>query len=231
MKRASIICLTLVLAVMAGVVMYVSIADAEEYTTIRPGGRGGTWEFFLPLMYTDSATIKGQGGSSVDINSDWSMGFGFGYNINDNIQVNGLFSWAYRSYDATVVQSNGAPKRYSNYMDTATIGLNGVYYFMNGNFSPFVSAGLGYTFVDTNIQNGPSSGACWYDPWWGYVCSSYVPTKTENDWSYNAGIGVRYDFNRQFALQGSYNKMWIDINNATTTPDFDIFKIDFVFKM
>ena len=229
MKRAMIISLALVFAAIAWVAMYVPVAGAEEYTTIRPGGRGGTMEFILPLMYTDSTTVNGQGGSSLRINADWSTGFGFGYNINDNIQINGLFSWSNRSYDATVMRADGTTSRYSNYMDTSTLGVNGVYYFMGGKVTPFISAGIGYTFIDTNIQNGLASSSCWYDPWYGYVCSSYVPTKTESDWSYNAGIGVRFDVNRSFALQGSYNKMWIEADKVK--PDFDIFRIDFIFRM
>jgi opacity protein-like surface antigen len=229
MKRTIIISLALVFAVMAWVAMYVPVAGAEEFTSIRPGGRGGNWEFILPLVYSDTTTVSGQSGGSLRINNDWSSGFGFGYNINDNFQINGLFSWSYRSYDATIVQTDGTTRNYSNYMDTSTIGVNGIYYFMGGKFTPFISAGLGYTYIDTNIQTGPSSGSCWYDPWYGYVCSSYVPTKTESDWSYNAGIGVRFDVNRSFALQGSYNKMWVEGENVK--PEFDMIKIDFIFRM
>jgi opacity protein-like surface antigen len=206
-------------------------ADAQSFTSVRPGGRGGNWEFFMPLIYADSATINGQGGSSVDLNAGWGFGFGFGYNFTDNFQLNGLLNWNSRSYDATIVQDDGTTKRYNNYMDSSTLSLNGVYYFLNGNITPFVSGGVGITYVDTNIQNGLSSTACWYDPWWGYVCSSYVPTKTENDISYNAGIGVRFDVNRQFGLQAGYYKMWIDISKASGTPDFDIWRLDFIFRM
>jgi len=46
------------------------------------------------------------------------------------------------------------------------------------------------------------------------------PTKTENDFSYNAGVGLRFDVNRQFSLQGSYNKTWIDISKASGHPRF-----------
>lgn len=206
-------------------------ADAQSFTAVRPGGRAGTWDFSLPLFYADSARISGQGGSSVDINGGYGFGFGFGYNFTDNFQLNGLFSWNSRSYNATVVNTNGTTSRYSNYMDTSTLSVNGIYYILNGDFTPFVSAGVGITYMDSNIPTGPPSGNCWYDPWWGYVCSSYVPTKTENDISYNAGIGVRFDANRQFALQFGYYKTWIDVSKASGTPDFDIWKFDFIFRM
>jgi hypothetical protein len=32
-------------------------ADAQGFTTVRPGGRGGSWEFYLPIVYAESATI------------------------------------------------------------------------------------------------------------------------------------------------------------------------------
>ena len=231
MKRGMIIRLSLLFVVMAGAVLFAPVAEAQGFTTVRPGGRGGTWDFYLPLTYAESATINGQGGSSVDINADWGFGFGFGYNVNDHFQVNGLFNWNSRSYDAKVITDTGATQRYSNYLDTSNISLNGVYYLMKGDITPFVSGGVGITYVDSNIQNGPASGSCWYDPWWGYVCSSYVPTKTENDISYNAGVGVRFDANRQFSLQGSYNKTWIDMSKASGTPDFATWRLDFIFRM
>jgi len=206
-------------------------ADAQSYTAVRPGGRAGSWEFTLPLLYADSARINGQGGASVDINADFGFGFGFGYNFTDNIQLNGIFTWSSRSYDATTVNTDGTTRKYSNYMDTSTFSLNGVYYFLSGNINPFISAGVGITYVDTNIQSGTGSTSCWYDPWWGYVCSSYVPTKTENDVSYNAGIGVRYDANRQFGLQLGYYKTWIDMSKASGTPEFDTWRLDFIFRM
>jgi len=206
-------------------------AEAQGTTNVRPGGRGGNWEIFLPLTFTDSTTIKGQGGSSVDINADWGFGFGLGYNVNDNFQVNGAFTWGYRSYNATIVQSDGATRKYSNFMDTSTLSLNGVYYFRNTDITPFVSGGVGVTYVDTNIQNGASSTYCYWDPWWGYICGGYVPTKAENEISYNAGVGVRFDVNRQFGLQAGYYRTWIDFSKASGTSAFDILRLDLIFRM
>ncbi len=219
-----------------GAIVFVAVlaaaADAQQFTTSRPGGRAGTWDFYLPLSFTDSKTFNGEGGSSLDVNGDWGFGFGFGYNFTDRFQLNGLFNWSSRSYDAKVVRPDGTTDRYSNWMETSTLSLNGVFYFLQGDIAPFVSGGVGITYVDTNIQNGPASGTCWWDPWWGYVCSSFVPTKTENAVSYSAGMGVRFDLNRQFSLQPSYNKAWIDISKASGgMPDFDVWRLDFIFRM
>ena len=205
-------------------------AGAQDFTKTRSGDRGGSWDFFLSPIYSESATIKGKGGSSVELNDDLGFGFGLGYNFNDHFQLNGLINFNSRGYEAKAVRNDGTTKQYSNYTESSTLSLNGVYYILSGNITPFVSGGVGYTYMDTNIQDGPPDDMCWYDPWWGYVCGSYMPTKTENAFSYNGGIGVRFDVNRNFGLQAGYYKTWIDINNASSTPDFDIWKLDFIFR-
>lgn len=221
--RISAACLIMMIVCVA----FGTPADAQQYTSIRPGGRGVTWDFYLPLSFTESETISGEGGSSVKLNADWGFGFGLGYNLTDHFQLNGLWTFSSRSYDATT--STGV--RYSNWLETSTLSVNGIYYLLKGNFTPFVSGGVGITYMDTNIQDGPGSGFCWWDPWWGYVCGTYVPTKTENDVTYNAGLGVRFDADRSFSLQASYNKTWIDISNATGgAPDFAVWRLDFLFR-
>jgi len=223
----------LIVAIVCTVVL-IADADAQSFTTVRPGGRGGTWDFFMPLTYNPPETWNGQGGSKLDLDATWGFGFGFGYNFNDHFQLNGLFSWSARNYTATYVDTTpitGGTKRYSNTEYSSTFGLNGIFYLLPGNISPFVSGGIGWTYIDTSIPTGPSSGSCWWDPWYGYVCSSYYPTKTQSDWSYNFGIGVRFDLNRQFSLAPSYNRAWIELNNSSGTPYVDIWRLDFIFRM
>ena len=216
---------------MAFVFFSMSTAVGEEGGVIRQADRKGTWDFILPLIYAESANVDGQGGSSAHINDDWGFGFGAGYNFNDHFQLNGMFTWNSRSYDATVVQQDSSTVKYGNTLETTTIGLNGNYYFLDKNFTPYISGMVGYTWVDTNIQNGPPAGYCWWDPWWGEVCSPYVPTKTESNWTYGGGLGLRYDFNQRFSLQGSYNKSWMDFDNSSGTPDFDFWRLDIIFRM
>jgi hypothetical protein len=206
-------------------------AYAQDYTVSTPGGRAGSWEFFMPLTYNPATTIHGQQGSSVDLDPTWGWGFGFGYNFNEHFQMNGLFSWSARNYTAKIVNQNGSTTNYNNTLYSSTFSANGIFYLMKGKISPFVMGGIGITYLDTNIQTGGASSACWWDPWYGYICSSTYPTKTESDVSYNLGIGVRFDLNRQFSLQPSYNKSWIEIHNSSGTPDFDIWRLDFIFRM
>jgi len=232
MKKMFGISVTCLIVAIACVAVLAADADAQVYSTSRPGGRAGTWDFFMPLTYNPGFTWHGEGGSSVDLDTTWGFGFGFGYNFTDHFQLNGLFSWAARNYTATYVPGTG-PAKYSNTEYSSTFSLNGIFYLLSGDISPFIQAGVGWTYIDTSIPSGPSSGGgCWWDPWYGYVCNNYYPTKTQSDWSYSAGVGVRFDIARQFALQPSYNKAWINLNNSGGgSPYFDIWRLDFIFRM
>jgi hypothetical protein len=193
-------------------------------------GRADSWEFHLPLIYAADAEFSGNRGSSVEFNDDVGISLGGAYNVTDRLQLGALIDWNSRSYDATVVRGDGSVSRYNSYMESSTISLNGTFFLLKGNISPFLTGSIGYTFVDTNIENGPPEDVCWWDPWWGYVCNEYVPTRTESDLSYGAGVGLRVDMNEFFSLECSYNKSWIDIDNASETPDFDMWRLDLIFR-
>jgi opacity protein-like surface antigen len=228
MLRISATCLIVAIACVA---VLTTDADAQAYTTSRPGGRAGTWDFFMPLTYLPSWSFAGPQGSSADLDATWGFGFGFGYNISDHFQMNGLFSWSARNYTVTFLDPVQGTRRYGNTEYSSTFSLNGIFYLLSGDISPFVSGGAGITYVDTSIPTGLGGPAyCWWDPWYGYVCDGGYPTKTETDVTYNLGIGVRFDLNRQFSLQPSYNRAWIDIDKAGT-PGFDIWRLDFIFRM
>ena len=223
MKKTIAISLKLFLVAIAGLSLYAPVAEA--------GGRGnngaGSLEFNVPIVYTTTTTIDGSGstaGSSMTIYDQLNSGFGLGYNINDNFQINGQFAWAYRNYS-----TQGGANQYSGSLNTSSLAMNAVYYFMAGDFTPFVSAGFGSTFIDTGIPDGSGTGGCYYDPWWGYVC--YEDTKSSSNITYGMGIGARMDISRGFAIEGSLNRNYIDANQASSNPTLDTVRFNFIFRM
>jgi opacity protein-like surface antigen len=229
MKQALATSLKLFLAALAGLALVIPAAQAKD----RGNNGAGSMEFSVPIAYTGSTTVDGENGSKADVQAAFNMGFGMGYNFTDKFQVNGIFSWSQRNYSATLT-SDGVPGcgsncNYNNTLYTTSLQVNAVYYFMPGDFTPFVQGGFGTTYIDTNIPNGTGSSGCYWDPYWGYVCGTYQNTKTSSNISYSGGLGARYDVNRQFAVQGSYNKFYIDGSHAK--PDFDIVRFDFIFRM
>ena len=167
----------------------------------------------------------------MELDDAWGAGFGFGYNLSDHFQLTGVVSWSDRDYTATIVNTDGSTRQYTDRLDSTSFSLNGIFCFLKGTITPFVSGGVGITNVDTNIPTGVATTECWYDPWYGNVCSVDVPTKNETFLSYTAGLGVNFDISSRYSLQSSYNKMWIDVRRAPNTPDFDVWRLDLIFRI
>jgi opacity protein-like surface antigen len=195
--------------------------------------RGGKWEFTLQPQYTHSQTFDAGNGSGGTIDSALGFGFGIGYNLNPHLTLGGDFYWSQANYNATVAPAagNGNPAYtvngtfYSN-----TIRFNAIWNFLASDFTPFAIAGIGSTYVDSNIPNGPPSNLCWYDPWYGYYCGSYVPTKTAYYVSYSGGLGLRWDMNQSIFLRGLAIRQWVDVGGSVGQPWFDQYRFDVGFK-
>lgn len=190
--------------------------------------RAEKWEFGLGMIYAFESDLSGEEGTRATIDDDLGFGLMGGYNFNEHFQLGGSFNWDTRSYRTTGLGDNGALLEYDNEVESTVLGLNGYYFILPGNFTPFVMGSVGYAFVDSNIQNGPTETYVYYDPWWGYTYDTYTPTRTESGLSYGLGIGLRYDLNENASLQLSYNKGWIDAGTAAETPDFDVIRFDFI---
>jgi hypothetical protein len=93
-----------------------------------------------------------------------------------------------------------------------------------------VTASAGWAWIDTNIATGPPQTGCWWDPWWGYICTTFQNTKSLDGFSYGLGVGARYDINDQFAVKAAYRMQWVDLSNASGTPDIDGFELTFGWK-
>jgi hypothetical protein len=102
----------------------------------------------------------------------------------------------------------------------------GTYNFLQGNFTPFVTGGLGWTYIDTNIPSGLPQNVCWYYPWYGQSCASYVPTQTSTKFSYNAGAGVRLELGKGF-VRALVNEQWADVGGSYGSTSWTQYRIDF----
>lgn len=223
--RRSLVNMVLLATVCAG---WAGWAVAQSESAGLPSYRAEKWDISLGLKYALATDISGENGSEAEIDDDLGFGFAAGYNFNSHFQLGGSFNWDSRGYDATGIRDDGSELRYGNDLESTTLGLNGIYFLLPGNITPFVSGSIGYTFVDSNIQNGPTETVYYYDPWWGYTYDTYTPTRSESGLSYGAGVGLRVDLNESFSLQLSYNKAWLDIDSTVETPDMDSIRIDFI---
>jgi len=197
------------------------------------GDRSETWEFLFDVNYQDSYGIDFEGGSTANTDSVWGFSIGAGYHFNNRLQLQFLLDWMRIDYDAEI-QSGDIPANPSygvrGEMESFTPRVNGVFNLMEGNFTPYVSAGIGWSFIDTNIPDGPPQTGCWWDPWWGYVCTTYQNTRQTDEFAYQAGVGVRWDINPGFTLRLGYEKQWVDVGTATSTPGFDVLRFGLAYR-
>ena len=196
---------------------------AGEYQMKMPyRGRRGRYEITLQPRYAASKEIDADGGSKLELDPAPGFGFGFGYNFTNNIALHLDASWTRADYQAkiTTTDSGGistGTTTVGGTIDTTTVALNLSYYFLNGPLTPFIVGGIGWTWVDSNMPSGPPQGVCWWDPWYGYICTAYQDTYTKDYFSYNLGLGARWDVFPGFFLRGSVGWQWVDLGRAGTT--------------
>ena len=176
--------------------------------------RSDKWEASFKMLNTQDAVIDGQHGSSTDMNSDFGWGFTMGYNVNPHILVNFDFSSSTPTYTASLVDGgNGSTHAINHTMDLLESQFNVVYSLLASQFTPYVQAGAGWSYVDSNIADGPPVGGCW-GTWWGTYCDTYQNTFDDTRFSYNVAVGFRYELDNSLFLRASYKQAWIDFSNA-----------------
>ena len=189
--------------------------------------REGRWEFSLGTFYQLGTEVEAENGSTIDTSDDFGFTLGGGYNFSDRLATTFAFQWAGVGYDATGMDEDGNDFDIRGKYDSFTLSANLVLNLADGPFVPYVGAGIGWTWIDTNIPSGPPTTGCWWDPWWGYVCYSSYPTETTDAFSYQALLGVRYEFdNDRTFLRLGYTSQWMDFSSASGTPRFDVIVLD-----
>jgi opacity protein-like surface antigen len=185
-------------------------------------GMRGDWEFRVGPVWMDSKTVDFNGGSQMHLDSNTGFKIGTGYYVTDQLIIGGNFSYSQGDFNGTVASGTpGVSAHLENgRSDYSTLMFDATYLFLPGAIKPFVSAGMGWTWVNTNIASGPPQSGCWWDPWWGYVCSSWQPTVGNSSFAYQVGVGLQVNFSHSFNIAAAVKETWIDIHNSTGTPGF-----------
>jgi opacity protein-like surface antigen len=186
------------------------------------------WEFGGELIYQDSADFESDGNSSASLDSDIGIAFTFGYRFNEKLELTFGVDWNNIDYEAQVVAEDvplvpdGTVIGVEGELEawTPRVGVN--FNFIDGPITPYLSGVVGYSFIDTNIPDGPPQTGCWWDPWYGQICGTWQNTRSTEELMYGLGAGVRWDVNDAWSMRFGYDKRWIDANGS---PDLDQFKL------
>ena len=188
--------------------------------------RGRNWEATLQIIGSGSESSGGEEGSSIRFDSTVGWAFGITYNISEHLSLGFDGSFLRPDYKAVIVPEDDDAFTIRHRASIFNGALNGTWNIMKGNFTPYLQLGIGWTNVDSNVADGPPSTGCWWDPWWGYICSDFYSTYKDNRFSWNAGAGLRYEFQNSMFVKGSINRVYLDGGNNAADPTFDMWKLE-----
>jgi opacity protein-like surface antigen len=196
-------------------------AQRFNQNKIRDGLRNGNWEAGLLLQYQNSFGDEFENGAAIDIDSSMGFGFKVGWNWTQKWNLSYRFSLNKPDYTAIIVPEDPElPNQTLDYqMSKYSHQFNVTYHFLKGPLTPFVQAGIGWTKLDSNVPDSPPSVGCWWDPWWGYICFSDWSTYSTSKFTYNVGLGLRWDVNGALFLSGSWNRQFISVKNGNMDLD------------
>lgn len=180
--------------------------------------RAGKADFSFKINYLESMDLKGENGSGVDITDDFGYGFEFGFNYSEQLNLSYELLYNQPGYKATIVSEEPISREFTtrNKLDILNSQFNVTYYFTPNAITPFISGGLGWSYVDSNVPTGSFEQICYWDPWYGYVCAGVQDTYDGYNFTYNAKAGVRMDLDGGLFVVGSYNNVWYDFDHAKT---------------
>jgi len=190
------------------------------------GSRDGRFEASVILAYQTGTSESFEGGSSLDIDSSAGWGVSFGWNWTSRLHLSYRLLANKPKYIANIVPEDPevVPQVVDYTMSKYSHQLNFTYNILQGSFTPFVSGGIGWTKLDSNIASGPPQTGCWWDPWWGYICYGEWNTYSTSEFSYNLGAGVRWDINNALFSRAAYNKEFLSLDNGSL--DFDTVTVE-----
>ena len=185
------------------------------------------WEWSFAAIYQDSEGTGTVGGSGLEIDSDLGLGFSFNYLINERFSIGADIEWLSPDYKAVLVDDQGLPSVIDHEFSQFNGRIKGTFNLMEGPFTPFVEAGFGWTYVDSNVADGPPMTGCWWHPWWGYICENYYDTFTETSFSYGGALGLRYQLRGGTIIKLSYNTYEIDGSGEAPDPTLSAARLEF----
>lgn len=206
-----------------------AVALMAAASAMAQSRRADTYEIYIAPVMTDSKNYSFEGGSSAKTDTGYGLMLGFAKNFSAHLSAGVEIEWNEQDYRATVQPGAGNTNlsgQINGFIESRTLRFFGTYNLLASSFTPFVTGGLGWTYIDTNIPAGLPESICWYYPWYGGYCSTYVPTETTTEFSYNAGLGLRLDAGKG-VFRFLVNSQWVDFGGSYGSGNTIQYRIDF----
>jgi hypothetical protein len=170
------------------------------------GKRAGNWETTIGAYFTGSEA------ATASTAPPWTSiaaraGLRLGYNFTEHLALRFDGSWSRADYDAGAGYGRRRPGRDQPHAcPCSTASSTASTTSSPGAFTPYLQAGIGWTYVDSNVADGPPVTGCWWDPWWGYICSNFYSTYTETKFPGTSAPDCATNSNRGMFLRGGWER-------------------------
>lgn len=191
--------------------------------------RAGGWEWSVSGVFQQSENSGSDGGSTLDVDSGIGLGFNFAYNFSNQLSLGLNIDYLKPDYTAVLIE-DAVPSTSTTINHEFTqfnTRIKGTFNIIDGPFTPYIEAGIGWTFIDSNVADGPPITGCWWHPYWGYICDSFYSTFTETAFTYGGGLGIRYEFRGGTFVKVSYNSWILDGVGAAEDPTISAGRLEF----
>jgi opacity protein-like surface antigen len=176
--------------------------------------RAGRWEIYGSGQSLGSNDINydtPDGALNVNLNPTGLGGVGFGYYFTDNLALRFDMMFGPAEYEFAETGISQAIQR-DAFISTGRLNVD--YLFFKKRLTPFVTGGIGYQYISVEYSDLGSVPVCYWDPWWGYICTYDTPTYWETDFSWNAGAGVVWNVTDRFFMRIKGDASWLQYEDA-----------------
>ena len=149
---------------------------------------------------TIEKTTSSKYGAKIEMEDTTFYAFGLGLNLHDNFNLN-LDAAFFTNFDFKLIDSGGVINHAD--VDSMSMNLNIDYNIFKSRFTPLVSAGVGFIRFDGNWDN------------------TFLGIFSETDFTYNLGVGARWDVTDTIAFNAIYRNMWVEMKDADDATRFD----------
>jgi opacity protein-like surface antigen len=196
--------------------------------------RTGKAEFYGigQYLHSDDITFHGPFNDVKMKMSDTGLGgFGMAYHFNQFISLRGDFMFGNADFSGDLPLDTGGTIHIKQDAFIQTGRLNVDYNIINRRITPFLTAGIGYQYLETELHRAPYYSYCYWDPWWGYICTTDHPSAWETDFTWNVGGGLRWNITEGLFIKAMVGANWIEYDNTSgiTTQIEGIFAIGWMF--
>ena len=213
------------IAIAALILLVPGLVTAQGFSN----SRAKSWEFSIGAIYQYGDSASGEEGSSLDVDDAWGLGFNLGYNFNDHFALSADFEFLRPDYLAVLVDEND-PDNITT-IDHELSQFNGrlkaTFNLLEGPLVPYADLGFGWTYLDSNVADGPPIVGCWWHPWWGYICDGFYNTFSSTETSYGGALGLRYEMRGNSSLKLSYNLWVLDVDtDGRAEPELESIRLE-----